>query len=200
MLAWKNNQSLLRVLMHRIRIEWLARPDEFDRTFGVETRLTVWRKRLSGKPDSVDYEAVNPALFARALPYVPRATFVDLGCGKGRALILAHQAGFREVIGVEIAPRLLRAAKRNTRRLNIPAALALADAATYHFPDRPIVAFLYNPFGTPTLEAVIEKLRGHRHPVHVIYVNPMHDVLFSGFDVLFRDCFLSVLSASPPAL
>jgi SAM-dependent methyltransferase len=196
MLAWKNHPSL-RLLLHRIRIEWLARPDEFDRTFGVETRLTVWRKRLPGKADSADYEAVNPALFARALPHVPRATFIDLGCGKGRALILAHQAGFRDLIGVEIAPRLLRAAKRNTRRLNIRATLLRADAAAYHFPDRPIVAFLYNPFGIPTLQAVIAKLRSHPHPVHVIYVNPEHDSLFSGFNPLFRDRLLSVLWTSP---
>jgi SAM-dependent methyltransferase len=200
MLAWKRNQSLLRVLLHRIRIEWLAPPDEFDRTYRVETRLTVWRKRLPAKPDSEDYEAVNPALFARALPHVPRVTFVDLGCGKGRALILAHQAGFRDVIGVEIAPRLLPAARRNTRRLAIPAALVLADAAAYHFPDRPIVTFLYNPFGIPTLQGVIEKLRHHRHSVHVIYVNPTHDSLFSGFDLLYRDRLLAVVSASRAVL
>jgi len=106
MIEWKGNKSLrsiMRVLLHRIRQEWLTQPDEFDRRLGVETRLTVWRKRLRINPDSAGYEAVNPAIFARAMPFVPRVTFIDLGSGKGRALILAHEAGFRHLIGAEMS-------------------------------------------------------------------------------------------------
>jgi len=33
-------------------------------------------------------------------------TFVDIGCGKGRALLLASEIGFREVVGVELNPGL----------------------------------------------------------------------------------------------
>jgi predicted RNA methylase len=153
----------------------------------------VWRKRLNGK-DSEDYEAVSPTLFARAISYVPRDTFIDLGCGKGRALILAHEAGFQQLIGVEISPKLAKTAVRNLRKLKIDAEILQADAASFRLPDEPVVVFLYNPFGTSTMHAVIEKLLNHRHAVHVIYVNPKHGNLFSGFRRLYSDHAVSLFS------
>lgn len=196
MIEWKGNKSLrsvARVLLHRIRQEWLARPDEFDQRFGVETRLTVWRKRLPRNADSADYQAVNPAIFARAIPFVPRVTFIDLGCGKGRALILAREAGFRDLIGVEMSAKLAKAAIRNLRKLDIAAEIVTCDAGAYRFPDRPIVVFLYNPFGVPTMQKVIEHLP-ERGESYVIYVNPQHRPVFSGFDELYSDPLVAVLA------
>lgn len=196
MIEWKGNKSLrsiVRVLRNRIRLEWFAPPDEFDRRLGVETRLAVWRKRIFTNPDSVDYEAVNPLIFARAVPVVPRSTFIDLGCGKGRALILAHEAGFRDLIGVEISPKLAKATIRNLKKLNIAAEIVAADAGAYCFPDRPIVVFLYNPFGEPTMRKVTKHLREHNR-AYVIYVNPQHLSLFSGFRPVYSDRLLTVLT------
>jgi SAM-dependent methyltransferase len=186
--------SALRILRQRIRNEWFAPPDTFDQTFGVETRLAVWRKRLFLKPDSIDYEAVNPQLFVRAISHAPRVTFIDLGCGKGRGLILAHQAGFQDLIGVEMSASLVKAAISNLRKLGITAEIVQADAAVYDFPARPLVVFMYNPFGIPTMQAVVEKLRSSRYPVHVIYINPRHRGLFSGFHEIYTDPAAVVLS------
>jgi SAM-dependent methyltransferase len=186
--------SMLRILRQRIRNEWFSPPDAFDQTFGVETRRTVWRKRLPTKPDSVDYEAVNPQLFVRAVSYAPRVTFIDLGCGKGRGLILAHQAGFRDLIGVEMSAKLGKTAMANLRKLGINADIVQADAAAYDFPPRPLVVFMYNPFGIPTMQPVIDKLRSSRYPVHVIYINPQHRALFSGFHEIYTDAGIAVLS------
>jgi SAM-dependent methyltransferase len=192
--AQRNNKSgAIRAALHRIRTEWLAPPDEFDRKFGVETRHTVWRKRLTGR-DSEDYEAVSPLLFSRAISYVPRTTFIDLGCGKGRALILAREAGFRNLIGVEISPRLARAARHNLEKLNVTATVIEGDVATFVFPDEPVIAFLYNPFGVSTMQAVVGKLRSHRHSLHVIYINPRHGDLFSGFQQIHCDQSFRVMS------
>jgi predicted RNA methylase len=154
----------------------------------------VWRKRLTGRPDSADYEAVNPNLFARAMIHVPRDAFIDLGCGKGRALILAYQAGFRDLIGVEISPSLARAALRNTRKLGIAASIVESDVADFDLPDRDLVAFMYNPFGPPTMQAVLEKLRSHRHSIHLIYINPQHGSLFADLQQLYADGAVIVLS------
>jgi SAM-dependent methyltransferase len=192
--AHKNRKSaLLRAVLRRVHLEWFARPDEFDKKYRIETRHTVWRKRLAGK-DTEDYEAVSPILFSRAIACVPRNTFIDLGCGKGRALILAHEAGFRDLIGIEISSGLAEAAARNLQKLKIDAQILQADAASFPLPDRPVVLFLYNPFGSSTMEAVIEKLLNHRRAVHVIYVNPKHGNLFSGFQRLYGDRLLSVFS------
>jgi SAM-dependent methyltransferase len=186
-------------LLFRIRRECFAPPDEFDRQYGIETRLPVCRMRLRSNSDSSDYEAIHPALFDRALPYVPRHTFIDLGCGKGRALVLAHRAGFQDLIGVELSPRLARAASRNARKLGISPRIVSADAALFEFPDRPFVLFLFNPFGSPTMQSVLNQLNRTRHPVHVIYINPIHQSLFTGFRALYSDHTMSVLTNSPPA-
>src|SRR5207245_5268496 len=52
----------------------------------------------------------------QALPAVPsQLTFVDFGCGKGRALVLAAEHGFRRVLGIECDAQLFAAAQRNAR-------------------------------------------------------------------------------------
>jgi predicted RNA methylase len=192
--ARKSKAAMLPLLLARLRCEWLAPPDDFDKTVGVETRLTVWRKRLPLKSDSTDYEAVNPALFARSMPYVPRATFVDLGCGKGRALILAHQHGFRDLIGVEMSGKLSKIAASNMKKLGIAAHIVQCDAAAFNCPSGPLVVFMYNPFGVPTMQTVVEKLASREDAVHVVYVNPLHGELFRGFQQVYADHLMMVTS------
>ena len=41
------------------------------------------------------------------------SVFVDLGCGKGRVLLMAVECGFKRVVGVEFAHELCEIAKRN---------------------------------------------------------------------------------------
>ncbi|MBZ5489392.1 MAG: class I SAM-dependent methyltransferase [Acidobacteriia bacterium] len=43
-------------------------------------------------------------------------TFIDLGSGKGRALLMAAQYGFKRIIGVEFMPELHRVAQENIRK------------------------------------------------------------------------------------
>jgi SAM-dependent methyltransferase len=195
----KSKGARLRVLLARARREFLAPEDDFDRTAGVETRLTVWRKRLPLKPDSTDYEAVNPVLFARAMSYVPRVRFIDLGCGKGRALILGHQYGFRDLIGVEMSVRLAKSAAANLKKLGIPARIVQSDAAAFDFPEGPLVVFMYNPFGAPTMQEVADKLARRIEPVYVIYVNPMHGGLFRAFQRVYVDRLVMVISLNTQA-
>jgi SAM-dependent methyltransferase len=142
--------SLFRFLLTRIRDEFLPRPDEFDREFGIETSKTVWRKRLWLRKDSHGYQATSPEFVRRAFTYVPRFTFVDLGCGKGRVLVLADHAGFKKIIGVELSRKMVVAARANLERLRIPATIIHGDAGLYQLPTEPCVVFMYNPFG-PTL-------------------------------------------------
>src|ERR1700719_3166712 len=80
----------------------------------------------SGRPhDAMNngYSAVAPSVFREAcrrwratLPSAARIeayTFVDIGAGKGRALLLAAELPFRKVIGVELSEELARIAQKN---------------------------------------------------------------------------------------
>lgn len=188
---------MLRDAWRKIRREFFSPPDAFDRKYGIETRRTVWRKRVSVRGDNVNYEPVDLELFAHGIATLPRVTFLDLGCGKGRALILAHEAGFRNLIGVEMSTKLAAAARSNMQRLGIAATIVEGNAAEYPLPDLPLVVHMYNPFGASTMKDVVEKLRTHRFPVHVIYVNPVQTALFSDFEVVHQEQGLSVFTASP---
>jgi SAM-dependent methyltransferase len=47
-------------------------------------------------------------------------TFVDVGCGGGRALLLAWRLGFHKLIGIELLPSFVWLARRNSERYRDP--------------------------------------------------------------------------------
>jgi hypothetical protein len=91
-------------------------------------------------------------------------TFVDFGCGKGRVLLMALEAGFRQIHGIEIVPELAHLASENLRsyRGRGPrqrVTVHCTDAATFPIPAGSGVEFLNNPFTGPVLDAVAENIR-----------------------------------------
>ncbi|WP_258580839.1 class I SAM-dependent methyltransferase [Mesorhizobium sp. AR02] len=95
-------------------------------------------------------------------------TFVDIGSGKSRTLLLASRYPFAAIIGVEFARELVEIARGNIARFRDPSrkcrALSVveADAAAYEFPEAPLVVYFYNPFSNVTLpwSAISPELRG----------------------------------------
>ena len=85
-------------------------------------------------------------------------SFIDIGSGMGRVVILAAQQPFKMVVGVEISGSLHEVARENLAALDPEVVLCrnvrlvLGDAATYRFPRGRLVVYLYNPFRTQVLE------------------------------------------------
>jgi predicted RNA methylase len=120
-------------------------------------------------------------------------TFIDLGSGKGRALLVAAEYPFRSVIGVEYNKEFQRIAEANieryrsrTRKCESVHAL-FADVRSFEFPDGPLAIYLYNPFGASVLRDVLENLRmsleKSPRPALVAYFSPCHEHVLhqSGF-------------------
>ena len=170
--------------------------DDFDVKYGTDTGSLVplWKftirsanARFATAYLPIDEKALVDAI--GVLPDDPRAlTFIDLGCGKGRALIVAANMGFKQVIGVEFAHELAETAKKNLEILGITnAVVEHADAAEYDFPSGGIVVFLFNPFYEEVMQKVIANLkRSLPKKVYVIYVNPTCAELFDSCDFLAR--------------
>jgi len=109
-------------------------------------------------------------------------TFVDLGSGKGRVVLLASRHGFGSVIGVEASAFLhqiacgnLRAwvrAGHDTRGIG----LQRGDAGAYELPDVPCVLYLFNPFRERTVARVLLQVKWslQRCPrdLWLLYYNP----------------------------
>lgn len=165
--------------------------DSFDRTRGVSTLgdIALWKLSIPSEDwtSGVHYRPVAEHVFARCmekLPLHPKDyTFIDLGSGKGRALILAKEAGFRRIIGVEFSPRLCQDAKKNLQAIGTQAEVVCKSAALYDFPEEPSVIFLYNPFVRDVMQRVLDRI----HPDgYIVYVNPRCKDLFQ-FPVLHEE-------------
>src|SRR5271167_2282557 len=95
---------------------------EYDWDFRVDTTSATvgWRDRLLGHFHS-PYQPTEPALFREMLATLMSSakiefgefTFIDIGSGKGRALLMAADYPFRRILGIELLPELHRVAKEN---------------------------------------------------------------------------------------
>lgn len=192
----------------------------FDVRHGVETSGLYYADRLpSGHAHdrySEGYYATAPSLFHGAMSLWRSAagfadgvgkreegkerkrgrledyTFVDLGCGKGRVVMMASEYPFRAVRGIELSARLVRVARRNLgkwvrsgRAVCGDVGVDCGDVLELDL-DRlaggaPVVLFLFNSFDAHVLRLLLEKLAGasggRGAPVDLIYVHPDHDRL-----------------------
>jgi hypothetical protein len=94
---------------------------EFDWDHRVDTTSATvgWRERLLGVFHS-PYQPTDPALFHEMLGGLKIKfsdfTFIDLGSGKGRTLLMASDYPFRRIVGVELLPELNNVARENLRK------------------------------------------------------------------------------------
>ncbi|HTX77222.1 MAG TPA: class I SAM-dependent methyltransferase [Terracidiphilus sp.] len=175
----------------------------FDAIHGTDTAGLIYADEL-GTGHAHDghnegYYATAPSLFAGALAQwrqtlnagnVKDYAFVDLGCGKGRALLLAAELPFRSVRGIELNPQLVRIARRNLRKwLRRPracrgVAVERGDVLDLQLPAGPVVLFLFNSFSAEVLAPLMERLtaagRLRTAPIDLIYVHPDLDPLITG--------------------
>ena len=97
----------------------------FDAEFGTDTGGLIAAEELldSNRRKNIHntgFYATAPSIFEQAFARLQldfeRFTFVDLGAGKGRIMLLASDYPFRRVLGVELIPELQAIATRNIAR------------------------------------------------------------------------------------
>ena len=119
----------------------------------------------------------------RAIPVEPRlCTFIDFGCGMGRAIVAAATLPYRQIIGIEISDQLLGLAKRNIDgmrcRKTADIRLIAADASRFEIPATVNLMYFYNPFRGHVLEKVVENIRASfeqtPRPIHIVFFNNGH--------------------------
>lgn len=169
----------------------------FDLEFGVRTSgLVAGRDLRSGHPhdrQATAYYGVAPSVFHRlvtrwrrmAVSPLQETTFIDVGAGMGRAVLLASQMPFRRVIGVELHPTLVRIARRNIAawckagQAVAPLRMVQADATEFDWPDGPACVFLFNPFGAVVMRRLLRALaRAYANragQLDLLYVNNEQD-------------------------
>jgi len=114
-------------------------------------------------------------------------TFVDIGAGKGRAMLVASEFPFRQVIGIELNPEMADIAQINIARWReahasditaspiAPIHLFEQDALEFELPSTPTLAFLFHPFEAPVLRALLRRIEtqfaARPRMLDLLYVN-----------------------------
>jgi SAM-dependent methyltransferase len=163
---------------------------DWDLRVNTTSAAVGWRDRLLGAFHS-PYQPTEPALFHEMLSTLARDfdlnfrdfTFLDLGSGKGRTLLMASDYPFRRIVGVELLPALDRIAQENLRAYKNESQKCFAlesvcaDATAFPFPDVPLVIYLFNPFPESGLRRVAasfdQSLRANPRPAYLLYHNPL---------------------------
>jgi len=172
-----------------------ARCRYFDWQHGVSTcgDANLADLTLVGKSaeHGVFYHPAHPKLlfemFSSLQIDYPSYTFVDLGSGKGRVLLVASEYPFSEIIGVEFAAELHEIASQNiqnyqskTQKCKNVRSVNL-DATEFEMPLTPLVLYLFNPFRPAVLIPVLQRLQrsldSHPRDVILIYLAPFHSAL-----------------------
>ena len=172
----------------------------FDQIHGVETSgLIAAGNLITGHPNDTHvtaYYGVAPSILRTLIdlwrgtnpPHpISRYTFIDIGAGKGRAMLVASELPFHQVIGIELNPVLADTAQRNldhwlaahaadtTAPRLAPIRLYEQDVLTFDLPRTPTLAFLFHPFEAPVLKALLRRIEAHfaKRPgtLDILYVN-----------------------------
>ena len=177
----------------RDSLPWRWRQRFGDLDFDWEQRVdTTWsnvsfgtrvREIFAGR----GYQPTDPQIFREMMEHVrvdlSGYTFIDLGSGKGRALLLAREFPFRRIIGMELLPELHAVAQHNVERLpeheQKRFELQCGDARQFVYPPGPLFLYLFDPFPAPVLAEVVANLERSAQqdprPVLIGYQNPISE-------------------------
>lgn len=144
---------------------------DFDLDHSVDTtRANVsFRTQLAATLAGHPYFATEPWLFEQIMQALPadlrEFTFVDLGSGKGRVLLMASAYPFRRIAGVEFLPSLHQSALQNIAKYTSEEQQCrkieshCMDARDFPLPAGPLVVYMFNSFPEPVFAAILENLR-----------------------------------------
>jgi SAM-dependent methyltransferase len=167
---------------------------DWDAKYGTETSAGARLDTLTIGHDSrrhgERYQASDPRVLHDAVAFMGLAPsdyhFIDLGCGKGRMLIVAAELGFKSCIGVEFADELADLAAKNVAASGFKTIdIVHGDAGAYAFGDDRFVLYLFNPFSKQVMERVRDNLlQLPRANYCIIYKNARERHLFDAMPTL----------------
>jgi SAM-dependent methyltransferase len=199
-----------------IRIAWLMIRQEMagEKKYGIHTtgadELYKLEKLGIDISHATIYMPVSYSLLEETFQHIDLTSlhhFLDIGCGKGRALCIAAQHGFKQVTGLDFAKELCEAAKENLNitKQKFPALeykIINNDAFYFEIPDDVDCIFFFNPFDEIIMSGVVKNiitsLKKTPRKINIIYVNPLHKELFlkAGFTEIWYTKKMKYLEAS----
>lgn len=144
----------------------------FDYRFRLETRAELLVEDLDisaiDKQHAEKYKPTRARYFQQLMKRLKPnrdEVFVDVGCGKGRILILAALHGFKKVRGIEISSCLSEIARRNIeafqggRPESEDIEVHCESVLNYQFQHDETFLFLYSPFDAFVTECFLDRVQ-----------------------------------------
>jgi 16S rRNA G966 N2-methylase RsmD len=163
--------------------------DRFDALYGVCTAEPVRLSELSINAENwvfgQKYEAVPMHDFQELMNGLHISyndyTFIDMGSGKGRAVLLAAMLPFGKVIGIEFSESLVDISRNNLKMVKQDVIICkniqiiCQDASLYNLSSESTVIFFNNPFRLNIFKKVIDKISISKGRLIIIYYNTIND-------------------------
>ena len=177
---------------------------QFDAAYDVDTdgRIELGDLKVQSPSDiwGTAYDPTPPRVFDKVLAILPQwseYSVVDLGCGKGRVVLMASSKPFKAVIGVEFAPELCAIAEANVARFkpHIQAAdvrIVCEDAALFEFPPGPLIVYFYYAFTRNILAGIVQRLSQRQDETIFVFYNVHDKDLFESFPLIYSENNLSI--------
>ncbi len=168
MLATGNIRNLVILIDKKLGLKYLDFSKETVDALGLESSIANGHQ-------SSGYEL---EVVLNSLSITSQDTIIDLGAGKGGALLLMANYPFSKIVGVELSPEFTVIAKRNITRLGRRRRITVicGDASQYESIDDFNYVYLFNPFPDPVmirvLENIKESLKNRPRDLTIIYTNP----------------------------
>lgn len=168
----------------------------FDLQYGTDTSGIIEPGALDISSDNVihavRYQSARVEVFLDILNSLSiphnEYLFIDMGSGKGRALLLASSFHFKKIIGIELSENLHTTACRNIQIYNDKNQKChdiqsiCENAEKYQIPLEKIVFYLFNPFDEYVsgkfLHNIESSLRIFNRDIYIAYLKPIHKKMF----------------------
>ena len=165
-----------------------------EKEFGISTTGADELKQLGKEGTDIAHSTIYmPVSYSildeifSAIPNTVKTHFLDIGCGKGRAMCVAAHKGFSKISGIdfsqkfcEIAIKNLKATKGNKN--DFAAEIIWGNAKDISIEIDTDCIFLFNPFDETIMEQVVQNILKSYHlykrTIYITYVNPLHKSIF----------------------
>ena len=190
----------------RLPIQYFFQNHLFDMINGTDTHFRLEKKDYKEQPEGFESGVLYMSSLTRevkkSLRWIERRVgksfydfqFFDLGCGKGKAIIIYSKMYGKNpnhrAIGVEYYKPLVDIAEKNLKIANRSELCRVyhADARQFHKfrTSEKVILYVYNPFAEDVFSDILESCIGIE--VYLIYTDPVYQDLVrnKGFKLLYE--------------
>jgi 16S rRNA G966 N2-methylase RsmD len=184
-----------------------------EKKYSIETTGADELKSLEKKGIEIDhstiYMPVSYDLLEEIFEQIKAKShnhFLDIGCGKGRALCAAAHHGFSKVTGIDFSKEFCNATEENLsvtkqKFSGLQYKVINNDAFYFEIPNDVDCIFMFNPFDEIIMDGVaeniLESFEINPRTITLIYVNPMYkeELLEVGFKQIYHTRKMKYLEA-----